>query len=85
MRNGNGDNFDGRTGDELLNEKMFTSLTHVYATIVDPVHDLNSERPDPFDHGTRTAYTAEIGKPRLGLAQNAASHQNNRRSLVPAG
>ena len=86
MQNGYVESFNGRMRDELLNETLFTSLAHARATVAAWVHDYNTERPhSSLGYATPAAFTAEIEKQRPGLARAVALHQNNRRSLVPAG
>ena len=86
MQNGCVESFNGRMRDELLNGTLFTSLAHARATIAAWVHDYKTERPhSSLGYATPVAYAAEIEKRRPGLARAVALHQNNRRSLVPAG
>lgn len=45
MQNGFAESFNGRMRDELLNETMFKTMSHVRAMIAAWVKDYNEERP----------------------------------------
>ena len=63
MQNGYVASFNGRMRDELLNETLFTSLTHARVEIAAWMDDYNRERPhSSLGYATPAAFAAELDK-----------------------
>lgn len=63
MLNGFCESFNGRMRDELLNETLFTSLTHARVEIAAWMDDYNRERPhSSLGYATPAAFAAELDK-----------------------
>lgn len=74
----------------LLNETLFTSLTHARAMIAAWTDDYNTERPpSSLGEATPAAFAAALEKQQAGLDLPVASPERmrnqTRRSLVPVG